>query len=106
MRNRILRSNGIVWSWLSLIDADEYTNRGNLIYKVNHLIYYACPIVQIIFISSFWSLIFWVIYIYCVNYSILIIFVLIRLNGFIIIECSSNFVLSLTEAIRFIAQSI
>jgi hypothetical protein len=56
----------------------------------------------------FWLLLPWVTNTYCRNYSILIIFVLLRLRGFIIIIIGwrSNSVFSLMGAIRFIAQSI
>jgi len=82
--------------------------RGNLIYKANYIIYYLCPIILIVFIVLLWCLIPWTTNIYCINYSILLIFVLIRLRGFIIIIIGwrSNSIFSLMGAIRFIAQSI
>jgi len=82
--------------------------RGNLIYKANFIIYYMCPVILIIFMLIFWLLLSWINNIYCRTYSILIIFVLIRLRGFIIIIIgwSSNPIFSLIGAIRFIVQSI
>jgi len=52
--------------------------------------------ILIVFILLLWSIISWVIDIYCINYSILIIFVLIRLRGSIIliIEWRSDLVFS------------
>jgi NADH:ubiquinone oxidoreductase subunit H len=67
-----------------------------------------CPVILIIFMLIFWLLLSWINNIYCRTYSILIIFVLIRLRGFIIIIIgwSSNPIFSLIGAIRFIVQSI
>jgi len=41
--------------------------------------------ILIVFILLLWSIISWITDIYCINYSILIIFVLIRLRGSIIL---------------------
>jgi NADH:ubiquinone oxidoreductase subunit H len=58
---------------------------GKLIYKVNFIIYYIFPIIVVVFMLISWLLLPWITNIYCRNFSILIIFILIRLSGFIII---------------------
>jgi len=82
--------------------------RGRLIFKANFIIYYICPLILLVFILIFWLLLPWVTNIYSLNYSIIIVFILMSLSGFMIIMIgwSSNSIFSLMGAIRFIAQSI
>jgi NADH:ubiquinone oxidoreductase subunit H len=81
---------------------------GRLIFKANFVIYYVCPLILIVFILILWLLLPWFTNIYSLNYSIVIVFIFIRLGGFmiIIIGWRSNSIFSLIGAIRFIAQSI
>jgi len=58
---------------------------GRLIFKANFVIYYVCPLILIVFILILWLLLPWFTNIYSLNYSIVIIFIFIRLGGFMII---------------------
>jgi len=80
---------------------------GTLNFKSNYYICYICPMILIMFMML-WSLVPCITNVYCLNYSILIIFILIRLSGFmiLIIGWRSNSMFSLIDSIRFISQSI
>lgn len=78
------------------------------IIQSNYIIYRVCPVVVFMMI-----LIMWVCYpiitnIYFINYSILIIFVIIRVSGYrvLIIGWSSNSKYSLLGALRIISQGV
>jgi NADH:ubiquinone oxidoreductase subunit H len=57
---------------------------GKLIFKANFIIYYVCPLILIVFMLMSWLFLPWVTNIYSMNYSIIIVFILISLRGFII----------------------
>lgn len=78
------------------------------VFKANQFIYFLCPLMRFILI-----LIIWLIYpvftnIYFLNYSILIIIIIISIRGYIliIIGWSSNSVYSIIGSLRSVAQTL
>lgn len=76
------------------------------VYKSNQYIYYICPIFRIILILIIWIMYPVITNIYFLNYSILWIIILIRINRYllILIGWSSNSIYSVIGAIRSVAQ--
>lgn len=77
-----------------------------LIYKSNYYIYYICPIFRMILILVIWLLYPYYTNIYFLNYSILVIFVLIRINRYMLLLMgwSSNSIYSIIGSVRSISQ--
>ena len=83
-----------------------FTKELFFIYKSSYYIYYICPVVLFILIIRNWMLYRYITNIYCLNYSLLIIIVILTIIGylFIFIGWFSNSIYSLIGAVRVISQ--
>lgn len=83
-----------------------FTKELFFIYKSSYYIYYICPVVLFILIIRNWMLYGYITNIYCLNYSLLIIIVILTIIGylFIFIGWFSNSIYSLIGAVRAISQ--
>lgn len=79
-----------------------------VIFKSNYYFYYVSPVILMLIIIMNWILVPWVTNIYYINYSILLIFVFMRVGGhmLLLIGWRSNSLYSLIGAIRFVSQAI
>lgn len=79
-----------------------------IVYKSNHYLFYFCPILLFFIILVNWLFIPVITNIYFINYSVLLIILLLTIIGyvFILIGWSSNSVYSILGAIRVLAQAI
>lgn len=79
-----------------------------LVLKSNYIVFYFIPLISIFFLIVIWLNYEYFTNIYFINYSILIIILILRLNGYIIIIIgwSSNSLYSIIGAIRSVAQTL
>lgn len=79
-----------------------------IIYKSNYYLFYICPIVLFFIILSNWLIILIYTNIYFINYSILFVFIILTIIGYIVllIGWSSNSVYSIIGSMRVIAQTL
>lgn len=84
-----------------------FRKEGLIIFKSNYLIF-LCPLINLFFILFRWIFIPWITNIYSINYSILLIFIILRLRRYVslILGWSSNSIFSLIGSIRLVAQTI
>lgn len=85
-----------------------FSKESLVVFKSNYYFYYVSPIVLILLMIMNWILVPWITNIYYINYSILLVFVVIRVRGHVLllIGWSSNSLYSLIGAIRFISQAV
>lgn len=79
-----------------------------IIYKSRHYLFYICPILLFFIIISNWLFIPVITNIYFINYSLLLIIIILTIIGymFMLIGWSSNSVYSIIGAVRALAQTI
>jgi len=79
-----------------------------IISKSNYYIFYICPIILFFLIILNWSLRYFITNIYFINYSLLIIVIILTLIGylFLLIGWSSNSIYSIIGSVRVIAQTL
>lgn len=85
-----------------------FSKEGAVVFKSNFMIYYLCPLFLIFIIFLRWLMVPWTTNICCMNYSIILMVVIIRLLGYflLLLGWGSNSMFSLIGSIRFVAQSI
>ena len=78
------------------------------IYKSNHYIYYLCPFFRFLIIIIIWVIYPFVTNIYFINYSLLILILIIRVRRYILLLMgwSSNSIYSILGALRSIVQTL
>lgn len=76
------------------------------VYKSNYNLFYLCPLIRFMFILIMWILFPYITNIYFLNYSVLIMIILITIRGYIIIFIgwSANSVYSIIGSIRSVSQ--
>lgn len=79
-----------------------------IIYKSRYYLFYICPVILFLIIICNWLFIPVITNIYFINYSLLLIIIILTLIGymFILIGWSSNSIYSIVGAIRALAQTI
>nr|QYF07860.1 NADH dehydrogenase subunit 1 [Stigmatomma silvestrii] len=85
-----------------------FTKEMFKIYKSNQFIYYLCPILSLMIMFLLWLMYPIITNVYFLNYSILLIFLLMSLGGYLLlmIGWSSNSVYSILGSIRSLAQTL
>lgn len=81
---------------------------GLIIFKSRFFLYFLCPLFSIIIIFFCWIVIPSYTNIYYINYSLLLLFVFLRLGGYIVmlVGWRANSSFSLIGSIRFVSQSV
>lgn len=100
---------GIIGIFQPFRDAVKLLNKESLfVFKSNYYVYYLSPLMIMLFILMNWILVPWLTNLYFMDYSMLLVFAIIRLGGYMILirGWSSNSVYSFMGSVRFIAQTI
>lgn len=100
---------GVIGVFQPFSDAIKLLNKERIfVFKSNYYVYYLSPLMVILFILVSWMFVPWLTNLYFIDYSMLLVFAVIRLGGYIILISgwSSNSVYSLIGSVRFIAQTI
>lgn len=79
-----------------------------VVFKSNSYLFFLCPFLSLMLIIVCWTLIPVFTNVYYINYSVLLLFVFLRLMGYmvILVGWSSNSCYSMIGSVRFISQSI
>lgn len=85
-----------------------FIKEGVVIFKSNYIIYYLCPLFLILRIFLVWLVLPWVTNLFCINYSMILMVVILRFLGYMILllRWGSNSMFSLIGSMRFVAQTI
>lgn len=100
---------GILGIFQPFRDAIKLFNKEVLfIYKSNYYLFYFCPILLIFFMLFNWLIVPYITNVYFINYSLLLIFVIITLMGYLVmlIGWVSNSLYSIIGSVRVIAQTL
>lgn len=100
---------GVVGFFQPFRDAIKLLRKERLIiFKSRLFLYFLCPLFSIMIIFFCWIMIPVSTNVYYINYSVLLLFVFLRLGGYtvILVGWSSNSSFSLMGSIRFISQSV
>lgn len=100
---------GVIGVFQPFSDAVKLINKERLfIFKSNYYLYYLSPLMIILFILVNWIFVPWLTNLYFMDYSMLLVFAIISLGGYMILirGWRSNSVYSFIGSIRFIAQII
>jgi len=85
-----------------------YSKELFIIFKSNKYLYYFCPLLRFSIILIIWRVYPVITNLYSINYSLLIIILIIRVRGYVLllIGWSSNSAYSILGALRSVAQSL
>lgn len=100
---------GIMGIFQPFSDAIKLFNKEVLfIYKSNYYLFYLCPILLFFFMGFNWLIVPYITNIYFINYSLLLIFVVMTLIGYLVILIGwfSNSLYSIIGAMRVVAQTL
>lgn len=98
---------GIIGVFQPFSDALKLINKELFyVYKSNYSLFYLCPLISFVFILIIWILYPYITNIYFLNYSVLIIIILMTIRGYVIIFMgwSANSVYSIIGSIRSVSQ--
>lgn len=100
---------GVIGLFQPFSDAIKLLNKELFyIFKSNYYLFYVCPLLRFIFILIIWILYPFITNLYFINYSILLIIILISIGGYIIIFIgwSANSIYSILGSIRSVSQML
>lgn len=98
---------GIIGFFQPFSDAIKLINKELFyVYKSNYNLFYLCPLIRFVFILMIWLLFPYITNIYFLNYSVLIMIILITIRGYVVIFIgwSANSVYSIIGSIRSVSQ--
>lgn len=98
---------GIIGVFQPFSDAIKLINKELFyVYKSNYNLFYLCPLVIFIFIIIIWILFPYITNIYFLNYSVLIMIILMTIRGYVVIFIgwSANSVYSIIGSMRSVSQ--
>nr|QNV12033.1 NADH dehydrogenase subunit 1 [Lasius niger] len=100
---------GIIGVFQPFSDAIKLINKELFyVYKSNYNLFYLCPLVMFMFMMMMWMLFPYITNIYFLNYSVLIMIILMTISGYVVIFMgwSANSVYSMIGSMRSVSQML